>query len=312
MRWVDVWAGERGAEAKVVALGNFDGVHVGHRRVLRAAVEVAQSLGTEAAVLVLHPHPRQVLRPETFPGLLTPLPERRRWLARAGISLGLVLPFDRAVAERPAKWFVEEVLVGRIGARAVVVGENYRFGHGQEGDVAYLTALGARLGVAVHALPTETRGELPVSASRIRQALSAGDLDSVRRLLGRPYAVEGRVVAGDGRGRTLGFPTANLAVDPEWFLPRPGVYQVVVPGFGGAVANLGFRPTFGGGELRLEVHLLRPDVPSLYGRVLRVVFQRYLREEQAFQDVASLVAAIRQDVRDAVARPFIAGPEDLW
>jgi riboflavin kinase/FMN adenylyltransferase len=307
--WTDVFAARR--RPRVVALGNFDGVHVGHLEVLAGAVAAARERGAAPAVLVLHPHPRRVLRPETFAGLLTPLPERRRWLARAGVEEGFLLRFDRATAAESPEWFAAEVLAGALAAQAVVVGANYRFGRGQEGDVARLEALGRRHGFAVGVVAPRRVGEEVASASLVREALSSGDLARARRMLGRPYAVEGLVVAGEGRGRRLGFPTANLAVAPDWFLPRRGVYQVVVPGYGVGVANLGRRPTFGGQRLTLEVHLLDGE-GDLYGRALRVVFARYLREEAAFPDVAALTRAIAEDVARARALAVVDAPEDLW
>jgi riboflavin kinase/FMN adenylyltransferase len=299
--WRNVYEAVRAP--RVVALGNFDGVHRGHAAVIGEAVRQARAAGHRAAVLVLDPHPDQVLRPDRFEGLLTPLAERAALVRALGVEDLLVLPFDRTEAARSPASFVADVLVARLGARAVVVGENFHYGHGGAGDVTTLASDGARLGLAVTVVPpVVVDGEL-VSASRVRAAVRAGEMEAARRLLGRPYALTGEVVHGDGRGRTLGFPTANIAFDPIYVPPRHGVYAVSVPGYGGGVANFGPRPTVGSERPTLEVHLFQPP-PDLYGRRLEVHFWTYLRPQVRFPDLDALKRQIAEDA--ARARAFIA------
>lgn len=310
MNWRSVWHAH--PRPRVVALGNFDGVHRGHVQVLKQAVALAHARGLPAAVLTLHPHPLSVLRPEEYRGLLTPLADRARLLARLGIDEGFLLPFDHQTARMSPAAFVDEVLVGHLGVRVVVAGENYHYGHRAEGNADTLTAAGRNQGFMVVVVPPVALAGRVVSASRVRQALSEGDTAEATRLLGRPYSLCAQLVAGAGRGRMIGFPTLNLLPEPDYYLPRHGVYTVYLPELGYGVAHFGPRPTFGSEAVVLEVHALTtpPDLP--YGTVLRVAFGPYLRPPRRFPDVAALVEQIRRDKASAEQTRFVEDAGAIW
>lgn len=308
------------ARGAVVAIGNFDGVHRGHRAVVGAAGERAAGLGARLGVVTFEPHPREVLTPDTAPGRLTPLRAKALLLRGLGIGDLYVLPFTAALMRMSPEAFVEGVLVAGLGVRHVVVGDDFRFGHRRAGDVALLEAQGFRHGFGVTGMaPVGWRGET-CSSSRIREALAAGEVADAADLLGHPHAVEGRVVRGDGRGRGLGFPTANVRpTHPRALLPATGIYAVragvVRPGEPAPVwldgaASLGWNPTFDDvrGEPRLEVHLF-DFVGDLYGQRLCVAFVARLRGERRFDDVDELRRQIEQDCRRA--RDLLAAA-DRW
>ncbi|MGA1774907.1 MAG: bifunctional riboflavin kinase/FAD synthetase [Nitriliruptoraceae bacterium] len=292
----------------VVTVGNFDGVHRGHLALVDRAVAVGAARGVPAAALTFDPHPAAVLRPDAAPGLLQALDERVAALRAAGLDDVVVRRFDAALAALDPEAFVADVLLGERGAVAVVVGENFRFGRGATGDVARLRELCAAAGVAVEAVPLVGEGGTVVSSSALRAALAAGDVAAVSAGLGRPYALAGEVVRGDGRGRTIGVPTANVAVDPARALPADGVYACRVTGTdaggapvaGPAVVNVGRRPTFDGVGRTVEAHLLDapPDL-DLYGGRLRLEPVARIRGEQRFDGPEALVARIHEDVAEA-------------
>lgn len=296
-----------------IAIGTFDGVHRGHQALLRGAVAAARVQGGLALALTFHPHPSTVLAPHRTPPLLTSLEDRLalfRWL---GLDRVLVMPFDRPLASMEASTFARDILVARLGARTVFVGYNFRFGRGASGTAADLERWGAAWGMEVHVVPPVRTEGVVVSSSWIRERLSAGDVGLAASGLGRLYSVLGSVQRGEGRGAAIGFPTANLAVPPAMALPAGGVYAAWVAWKGRlwpAVANLGHRPTFGGGPLRLEVHVLGLD-EDLYGQSLRVGFVHRLRSEQRFEGVQQLVQQIRRDVEAArswLDRPPVGDP----
>lgn len=295
VRGLESYPSDAGASA--VALGVFDGIHLGHRAILGAAVAEARRLGLAALACTFDPHPLQVLQPERAPVPLTTLEDRLALMAETGIEATVVIGFTRAVAVMEPEAFVRDVLVGTLKARGVFVGFNHRFGRDARGDAELLKTLGAQLGFGAHIVAPLTVDGIPVSSSEIRSALRAGDLGRAVRLLGRPYSVEGDVVRGAGRGRTLGFPTANVRAASALPLP-PGVYacQALLDGDRyRAVINVGVRPTFGETELAVEAHLLDFS-GDLYGRRLRLVFLRRLREERKFADVEALRRQIALDV----------------
>lgn len=292
----------------VVTVGTFDGVHRGHRALVDRAVALAAARGLPAVAVTFDPHPAVLLRPDAAPPLLQALDERVAALRAAGADDVVVLAFDTALAALEPAAFVTDVLVGRLGAVAVVVGENFRFGRGAAGDVAALRTLGAAAGLDVVAVPLVGGDGEVVSSTALRTALAAGDVATVADGLGRPFALSGEVVRGDGRGRTLGIPTANVAVDPGRALPADGVYACRATGrdAGGApvaaaaVVNVGRRPTFDGVGRTVEAHLL--DVPAgldLYGTRLRLAFVARIRAEQRFDGPEALLARIRTDVAEA-------------
>jgi riboflavin kinase/FMN adenylyltransferase len=292
-----------------VSPGNYDGVHLGHRALLDAARVLA---GDRLAVtaLTFDPHPAQVLAPDRAPPLLTTLERRTVLLKAFGADAVEILRFDRALAEASPETFVTSVLVERLGARGVVVGPDFRFGKGRAGDVETLRALGLAHGFEVRAVaPVEIEGAV-VSSTRVRAALTDGEVELAARLLGRVHDVGGEVIHGDHRGRTIGFPTANLRCEPV-LLPSDGVYAVVArePSTGDVlrgVANLGVRPTVGAGR-SVEAHLFDFD-GDLYGRTIRVAFVARLRGEQRFDGLESLKAQIEKDAADARARLDAADP----
>jgi riboflavin kinase/FMN adenylyltransferase len=272
----------------VAAVGSFDGVHLGHRRVLATA----RDAGSPVTVVTFWPHPRLVLGNRVE--LLATLERRLELLDEAGIEQVLVVEFTPEVARLEPASFAESIL-RRIGARTVVVGENFRFGRGASGDASLLE----ELGFSVRTVPT-LRG---VSSSEVRELLAKGDVVGAAALLGRPAEVEGTVVLGDQRGGTLGFPTANLAVPPDLLIPAYGIYAGAALGHRAAI-SIGVNPHYGGHERRVEPHLLDFD-EDLYGRRLVVELWRRLRDERAFESEQDLVAQIACDVEEtrAASRP---------
>lgn len=288
----------------VVALGTFDGVHLAHRAILSRAVERGRDLGVAAVACTFDPHPVEVLQPGRAPIAINPLAERLELIGATGVDGTVVIPFTPAFAAVEPETFVKDVVAGRLRAREVVVGYNHTFGRAARGTAGLLEELGGRLGVRVHVVPAYEVDGVPVSSSAIRTALQAGDVEGAGRLLGRPYAVIGDVVRGAGRGRGLGFPTANVEPDRP-LLVKVGVYAcqaTVDDRTYEAVVNVGVRPTFGEDRVAVEVHLLDFS-GDLYGRRVRVAFTRHLREERRFPSVDALRTQIQADVEDARRRP---------
>lgn len=292
----------------VITVGNFDGIHVGHQEILRIVTERARGRGGEAAVYTFEPHPRKVLYPARAPKLLTTLEQKLELLEAAGVDVTIVERFDDAFARRSPEDFVREVLKARIGPEEVYVGYDFRFGHDREGSMRTLSELGPHLGFAVTIVPEVTVDGRDVNSTRIRELLAEGQVGRARELLGRPYAVIGAVVSGDRRGRTLGFPTANLAPENE-VLPALGVYAGTLRVRGDAVAealpavvNVGRRPTFEkAGEVVVEAHVI-DWAGDLYGKRVELAFLDQLREERRFPDVESLKRQIAADREAARAR----------
>jgi riboflavin kinase/FMN adenylyltransferase len=300
---------ERRPHRAVLTIGNFDGLHVGHRQILRTVTDRAQARGGEAVVYTFDPHPRKVLQPEAAPAMLTTTEQKLELLAAAQIDVVVLEPFTAAFATTTAETFVREHVHDRIAPLEVYVGYDFHYGRDRAGSMRLLTELGPRLGFAVTIIPEVTIAGRDVSSSRIREQLAAGDVEDAKRMLGRSYAVRGRVREGDRRGRTLGFPTANL--DPEnEILPGHGVYAGSVrlldaPQSGGgpaagarfaAVTNVGRRPTFDKDDPPLaEAHLL-DFAGDLYGRRIEVSFEARLREERRFPSVDALREQIGRDV----------------
>jgi riboflavin kinase/FMN adenylyltransferase len=293
-----------------VTVGNFDGVHLGHQALARTVVEEAcRSRGTTVA-LSFEPHPSVVLAPDRAPATLTTVEQKGELLGELGIEWLVLIPFTREFSDLPSEEFAQKVLRDCLGARLVAVGTGFRFGRGRSGDLDLLQRLGAAWGI-------EVRGVLPVlhegtaiSSSRIREALARGALGAVNAMLGRLYFVDGVVVSGDGRGRGLGFPTANLEAHNET-LPGSGVYAGFCRELHGAsspwpaVLNIGHRPTFGGGRLSAEAHLLGYS-GDLYGRPMRWEFVARLREERRFSGAGELQSQIRMDI-EVARQALLAG-----
>jgi len=288
------------ARPSVVALGTFDGVHLGHRAILGTAVRHAREAGLQALACTFEQHPIEILQPARAPRSITTVEERLALIAETGVDGVVVLSFTPELAAVEPEAFVKEVLLGRLRAQQIVVGFNHRFGRGARGDAGLLQELASRLGFQAHVVPPLTVGGVPVSSSEVRTALQRGDVVAAARFLGRPYAIGGTVTSGAGRGRTLGFPTANLAPDGNLLIPR-GVYGclahvdgVVHP----TVVNIGVRPTFAETTLAIEAHLL-DFTGDLYGRRMRLDFMLHLREEMRFPSVEDLKAQIARDVEAA-------------
>ncbi len=293
------------ARGAVVALGNFDGVHRGHRAVIGEAQRIAARLGAPSAVLTFEPHPRSVFRPDEPPFRLTPFRVKARHVEALGVDLLFVLHFDEAFQHKSAEAFVTEDLVAGLGARHAVCGPDFVFGHGRAGTVARLSAMGAAFGFGVTAVPPVLdEGGVIFSSTRVREALAAGRPREAAHVLGADWEIEGRVEHGDKRGRTIGFPTANLSLG-DYQRPAFGVYAVragVDEGVGtvwrDGVANLGRRPTVGGLAERLEVHLFDFS-GDLYDRHLRVRLVEFLRPEMKFDGLDALKARIALDAEAA-------------
>ena len=292
----------------VVSVGNFDGIHLGHQAILRLVADRALALDAQAVVYTFDPHPRKVLRPESAPALLTTFDQKMELLSEQRIDAVVVEPFTREFARTPPERFIELCLHERLGAREVYVGYDFHFGRDREGSMRLLTELGPRLGFSVTIIPEVRVDADDVNSTRIRDLLAQGQPESAARLLGRPYAVRGPIVGGDQRGRSLGFPTANLECENE-VLPAPGVYagwlrllDAGVPGPGTrlpAVVNAGFRPTFKeGSELLVEAHAIDWS-GDLYGRRVELSFLSRLREERKFPGLPELREQIAADTERA-------------
>lgn len=280
-----------------MTLGNFDGVHLGHRELFRQTVRRARQVKARSVVYTFEPHPLKVLAPDRAPLLLNTLAEKERLIAASHIDQLIRAPFTPEVASLKAEDFVRDTLVALLRVKYLIVGYDYAFGRGREGDSAFLSEQGLKYGFGVDILqPVCTDGQ-PYSSTRIRQMIASGDVHGVIALLGRHYTFEGNVVPGEQRGRKLGYPTANLVTEKEQ-LPAVGVYAVKVrhreQEYGGVV-NIGRRPTFGAGKQTIEVHLL-DYTGDLYGETLRLYFIERLRDEQSFSDVEALKKTISSDI----------------
>jgi riboflavin kinase/FMN adenylyltransferase len=293
-----------------VTVGFFDGVHLGHRAVIGRTVEVARERGVRAAAVTFDRHPREVLTPGNVPRLLTTTDRKARLIEALGVDLLLVLPFTEELSRWPAQAFVERVLVGALGAVHVVVGADFRFGYRAAGDLGTLREAGGVHGFTAEGVGLVELDGRPVSSSSIREALAAGDLSWPTRALGRRFALDGTVVRGAGRGRGLGFPTANLATDPRLLLPAPGIYAGVAEAEGErwvAAISVGTNPTFGGEPLHVEAYLLDYAGPDLRGRPLAVEFWARLRDEARFPSADALAEAMAEDVRRT--RELVPAPD---
>jgi riboflavin kinase/FMN adenylyltransferase len=300
-RWDGLAAVPPDRRPSVVTVGMFDGVHRGHRALLDRVAAEAAARGLPAGAVTFDRHPLEVLRPEAKPPLLTTLDRKVALLGAAGMAVVLVLPFTEELSQVSAEAFAEEVLLDGMGARAIVVGENFRFGHKAAGDPALLAELGRPRGVEVVAVPLHADGGEPVSSTRVRAELARGDVRAAAASLGRAYAVEGLVVRGDGRGaRELGIPTANLEVADDLAVPANGVYAGHLTEEPGGVplaaaVSVGVNPQFHTAGLRVEAHVLDFD-GDLLGRRVSVSFEHRLRDEAAFPTVGELVAQIHEDI----------------
>jgi riboflavin kinase/FMN adenylyltransferase len=294
----------RDGRGTVVTVGSFDGVHLGHQAVLEEIRARADATDARAVLLTFEPHPLRILRPHLAPAILTTAREKTEILAQSGLDFVVFLRFSRALADYTPRRFVEEILLGRLGVTELVIGHNHAFGRNRSGDAATLQEIGVELGFAVNLVEPVRTGDSPISSTRIREAVAGGAVEDARIGLGRPYSFLGKVVRGEGRGRGLGFPTANLLVDaPDKLLPPSGIYAVwanlptgVFPG----ALHIGPRPTFPGSPPSVELYLI-DFTGDLYGEELRVDLIRRLRGVEAFGSAEALVEQMEQDVAEATA-----------
>jgi riboflavin kinase/FMN adenylyltransferase len=293
-------------KGSIVALGNFDGFHLGHQAVVGRAIQRAFHERRPVIVATFDPHPVRYFKPDLPPFRLTNLDQRQRLFGHAGADAMLVFEFGAALASMDAPEFIADVLAGEIGAAGVVTGDDFTFGKGRSGDVELLRKLGAELGVIAEAVAQVVVDGERVSSGRIREALVAGDIGHATHLLSRDYAIEGVVQRGDQRGRELGYPTANLTLG-DYQRPKYGIYAVRVTLEDGsehpAVASLGVRPTFEPPTELLEAHLFGFD-GDLYGQKIEVALHAFIREEKKFESLDDLVAEMRRD--EAAARKLLA------
>lgn len=297
----------QGFAPSAVTIGNFDGVHAGHRELMRRTVRLAHELGVKPSALTFHPHPATVVAPERTPLLLSTPDERCALMAAEGIEQVLIMPFDETISHLSPEQFFRQVLLDTLGARAVIVGENFRFGHQQSGSTEDLRRLAEQYGVRAEIVPLLERRGVRVSSSEIRRLLAEGNVSRANRLLERPYSIAGSVVPGAGRGAREVVPTLNLETssleDSASALPQSGVYVTRTEDLDAdrrwnSITNIGYRPTFDGRHLTIETYLLDPFEPPSPRRI-RLEFLRRLRAEKKFASAEALRAQIAADVEAA-------------
>jgi len=298
-----------------IAIGNFDGVHLGHQEVIRTAGNVAREGGLPWGVVTFEPHPKAFFLKETTPFRLTPFEMKARYIAEMGVDFLVVLSFDAELAQTPADAFVAKVLAGALEAKHVVSGDDFVFGHKRQGTVEFLKSQGETLGFGCSSVgQVEDAGAEVISSTRVRELLGDAKPAEAAKLLGRGFEITGEVAEGDQRGRTIGFPTANIIVD-ESMQPSLGGYAIRAglqadgkTVWHDGIANLGYRPTFGGDACLLETHIF-DFAEDIYGQILRVALVDYIRPEQKFDGIEALKAQIDSDC--GLAREMLAnkGPE---
>jgi len=281
----------------VVTVGNFDGVHLGHREIFRKLNRSAKEIGGVSVVITFDPHPLRVIPSSRSVTLINTVDEKINLIEASGVDYLLIIPFDAAFAATSAADFIETILVNRIGLKRLIIGYDYAFGRGREGDISLLRKLGSAFSFDVEELPPISDGSINYSSSLIRKMIAEGAVADVIPYLGRNFSIAGRVVHGSSRGKSLGFPTANIATDKE-LLPADGVYAVKIKideSLYDAACNIGFNPTFNSGRKSIEVFIFDLDA-DLYGKEIRVYFFDRLRAEKRFGSVHELVTAIEADV----------------
>jgi riboflavin kinase / FMN adenylyltransferase len=296
--WIERFGNSR--KRTIVTIGNFDGVHLGHQKILNGVVERARSSDLQSAVLTFYPHPASVLRPDAAPTLLMTLEQRLAAFDAMGINAALVLQFDAELAKISAEDFAKTFLVDTLRAKAVLVGENFRFGNRQGGDVKLLQEIGKRSDFEVEIVPPVIQGGVIVSSTAVREALREGRVADAEPLLGRPFSLKGEIRPGTGKGRELVVPTLNLVTEQET-LPKIGVYataSVVGPKIYWSVTNVGVRPTFNGQRLAIESHLF-DFAEQLTSGKMEVIFLKRLRDEQKFSGPEALREQVLKDIEQA-------------
>ncbi|MHB9038139.1 MAG: bifunctional riboflavin kinase/FAD synthetase [Armatimonadota bacterium] len=286
---------------RAVAIGVFDGVHWGHRAIFEQLIRVAAERGIKSAALTFDKHPAEILSPTRAPQYINTLDQRIELIEAMGVDEVVVAEFGPALANLPRDEFVNHILVEILRARQVVVGSNFRFGRGREGDIRYLGEIGVGLDIGITVVPAVIVDGGPASSTRIRALISRGDVSEAARLLGRRFSLRGVVVKGEQLGRKIGFPTANIQTAPRQIVPARGVYVVestVAHTTYSGVCNIGRRPTFGGDNDTVEVHL-SDFIGDLYGKTLDITFCRRLRDEMVFESPEKLADQIKQDIQRA-------------
>ena len=291
-------------KSAVITIGNFDGVHIGHQALFNQVIEKTRALQGTSIVMTFEPHPIRVLKQNNHPPLITLYEQKAELIAKAGIDILICIPFTLEFASIPAKEFVEEILVKRIGMKAVIVGEDYTFGKNREGNLDLLKTYGKRIGfevIVVREIQTSNNSEGKISSTRIRELISEGRVAEARKLLGRHYQIRGAVMRGRDRGgRLLGFPTANINLYDE-LSPKTGVYAITVECKGSkynGVANIGYSPTFDDRIFTVEAHILDFN-DDIYGQKIRVNFIKRLRDEKKFLNISELSDQINKDINKA-------------
>lgn len=306
----------------VVTIGTFDGVHTGHRKIISQLRREAAACGGETVIITFDPHPRKVLGGAGAPlQLLTTLEEKIYLLDTRQVDHLVIVPFTRAFSRMPATDYVRDFLVGAFHPHTIIIGHDHHFGHNREGNISLLRSLEARYGFRVLEIPAEVVDDVAVSSTAIRSHLKEGQIEKANALLGYPYFISAPVVRGDRRGRTLGFPTANLGLqETEKLIPAEGIYaaRVTIAASAGAekpqgvlsldgVASIGTNPTFGGGQLRVEVHIFHFN-RDIYGQPVRLSLYAYIRPNRTFKDAAALVGQMQEDALEA-ERILAASPD---
>jgi riboflavin kinase/FMN adenylyltransferase len=284
-----------------MTIGNFDGVHLAHQKIIRKVVAEAHEIGQKAVVMTFEPHPQKVLRPDQSPFyLITTLEEKMAVLESLGVDAAVVIGFSRDFAKTTAAEFIDNVICGKLHPKKILIGHDYTFGRGKEGKPEYLRLMGEKCGFSVEVIQAVMMNEGIVSSTRIRNAILNGSMEEAANLLGRPYVLSGQVIKGFQRGGELGFPTANIKPDKE-LMPPEGVYAVFVEINNKrhqAVANIGFNPTFANENLSLEIHII-DFCDDLYENYLRTFFIQKLRDEEKFENPDRLVDQIKKDIERA-------------
>lgn len=289
----------------VLTIGNYDGVHVGHRTIIEITKGKAREMGGTSMLMTFHPHPLHVLRPDKELPSITPLEEKKRLIEEAGVEVLLIVPFTEEFSHVTPEDYVKDILVRRLDIKGLVVGYDFRFGRGGRGDIEGMKKYAEAYGFFVEVVSAVTIGGEKVGSNKIRRLLRSGDIDRANLLLGRPYMVSGKVIRGEGRGRAFGFPTINLKTDFD-LVPPNGVYisEVMIGNQRlQSATNIGYNPTFGGQERTIETFIFDYD-GELYGKDVRLFFHVKLREEVQFESVSELRQQIEQDV--IAAREYFA------
>ncbi len=287
-------------DSSIITLGNFDGLHLGHQELIRKIILRAEEAGGLSMVVTFRPHPLKILAPEKCPPLISIYEEKIQLLEKLGIDVLVKIPFTLDFSAMEPRDFVKNILVDLLGAKEIFVGYNYRFGKGRKGNIRMLRDLGIELGFIVREIEQVSLNGEVISSTRIRQLLINGEVEYAAKLLGRPYTLCGIVVKGDGRGRGLGFPTANIA-SRHAIIPSNGVYAVrlfVRDNYYNGIVNIGMRPTFDAKSLAIEVHIFDFD-EDIYGEELTVYFAGKIREERKFSSVEALIGQITKDISAA-------------